>query len=211
MFRLTRSNSFVRNNVNLCFVVTSLTIWLPWLYENRVKRFVHIVVWSHVGNRSFRQHVSSPTCQFANVSVRQRVSSPTTSSVILKSIRQRQNTVWKWSLANWHVGETTVIHASPSTDIRRWRIDFKISELVVGEQTRWRNDRNSSYHLFCSSLALGLNSLMKWRRLSTKMQLWLAILLLMWHWMESTQVNKGGLQSIYEYGSTHQVICFPGH
>lgn len=68
-----------------------------------------------------------------------------------------------------------------------------------------------SYHLFCSSLALGLNSLMKWRRLSTKMQLWLAILLLMWHWMESTQVNKGGLQSIYEYGSTHQVLCCPGH
>ena len=22
-----------------------------------------------------------------------------------------------------------------------WRIDFKISELVVGELTRWRNDR----------------------------------------------------------------------
>ena len=30
------------------------------------------------------------------------------------------------------------------SDIRpwHWRIDFKISELVVGELTRWRNDRN---------------------------------------------------------------------
>ena len=28
-----------------------------------------------------------------------------------------------------------------STEIRPWRIDFKISELVVGELTRWRNDR----------------------------------------------------------------------
>ena len=27
------------------------------------------------------------------------------------------------------------------TDMRRWRIDFKISELGVGELTRWRNDR----------------------------------------------------------------------
>ena len=35
------------------------------------------------------------------------------------------------------------LSASPSTDIRRWRIDFKISELVVGELIRWRNDRNS--------------------------------------------------------------------
>ena len=51
-----------------------------------------------------------------NRSFRQRVSSPTTSSVILKSIRQRQNTVWKWSLANWHVGETTVIHTSCTLD-----------------------------------------------------------------------------------------------
>ena len=36
------------------------------------------------------------------------------------------------------------LYARPSTDIRRWRIDFKISELVVGELTRWRNDRNSA-------------------------------------------------------------------
>ena len=28
-----------------------------------------------------------------------------------------------------------------SSDLRRWRIDFKISELVVGELTRLRNDR----------------------------------------------------------------------
>ena len=27
------------------------------------------------------------------------------------------------------------------TQIRRWRIDLKISEVVVGELTRWRNDR----------------------------------------------------------------------
>jgi len=32
-----------------------------------------------------------------------------------------------------------------STDIRPWRIDFKISELVLGELTRWRNDRLPSY------------------------------------------------------------------
>ena len=32
-----------------------------------------------------------------------------------------------------------------STEIRPWRIDFKISELVVGELTRWRNDRLPSY------------------------------------------------------------------
>ena len=32
------------------------------------------------------------------------------------------------------------------TQIRRWRIDLKISEVVVGELTRWRNDRNSEKH-----------------------------------------------------------------
>lgn len=30
------------------------------------------------------------------------------------------------------------------TQIRRWRIDLKISEVVVGELTGWRNDRNSN-------------------------------------------------------------------
>ena len=38
----------------------------------------------------------------------------------------------------------TLICQADSNDIRRWRIDFKISELVVGELTRWRNDRNSA-------------------------------------------------------------------
>ena len=32
-----------------------------------------------------------------------------------------------------------------STEIRPWRTDFKISDLVVGELTRWRNDRLPSY------------------------------------------------------------------
>ena len=29
------------------------------------------------------------------------------------------------------------------TQIRRWQIDLKISEVVAGKLTRWRNDRNS--------------------------------------------------------------------
>ena len=45
------------------------------------------------------------------------------------------------------------LYASPSTDIRRWRIDFKISELVVGELTRWRNERNSTFE--STALSLG--------------------------------------------------------
>ena len=32
------------------------------------------------------------------------------------------------------------------TQIRRWRIDLKISEVVVGELTRWRNDRLPKFH-----------------------------------------------------------------
>ena len=49
------------------------------------------------------------------------------------------------------------------TQIRRWRIDLKISEVVVGELTRWRNDRNSKLSYtrdkFESMLVLNLNNI----------------------------------------------------
>ena len=34
-----------------------------------------------------------------------------------------------------------IVHVLIVPSIRRWRIDFKIRELVVGELTRWRNNR----------------------------------------------------------------------
>ena len=49
------------------------------------------------------------------------------------------------------------LYANPSTDIRRWRIDFKISELVVGELTRWRNDRK--YICSCKRITSDIFSL----------------------------------------------------
>ena len=90
------------------------------------------------------------------------VSSPTTSSLILKSFRHRQGPMSDLCCSSHPLALQQSLTKSvepianfkprgkcirliarvvAQTSVRRWRIDFKFSELVVGELTLWQNDR----------------------------------------------------------------------